>query len=64
MDYIVILGIAEQWKKFGIDVVFNSNAAESTLVLHGEFEVDSVSHGEFAGEHGLHPDLYRCLNAL
>lgn len=65
MDYIVILGIAEQWKKFGIDVVFNSNAAESTLVLHGEFEVDSVSHGEFAGEpYGLHPDLYRCLNAL
>jgi peptide/nickel transport system substrate-binding protein len=46
-------------------VVLNPNAAESTLVSHGEFEVDSVSHGEFAGEpYGLHPDLYRCLNAL
>ena len=29
MDYIVILGIAEQWKKFGINVVLNPNTAES-----------------------------------
>ncbi len=65
MGYIVALGIAEQWKKFGIDVVFNPSAQSSALALNGEHEVNAVSHGEFAGEPwGLHPDLYRCFNAL
>jgi len=65
MANIVILGIAEQWKKFGIDVVFNVSAAASTLALNGKFEVVNTAHGGFAGEPwGLHPDLYRCFNAL
>jgi len=65
MANIVILGVAEQWKKFGIDVVFNVSAAAATLALNGQFEVLNTGHGGFAGEPwGLHPDLYLCFNAM
>jgi len=65
MGYITSLAVIEQWKKFGIDVELFPTAAFATLSLNGEFQVMSTSHGGWAGEPwGLHPDLYRCFNAL
>ncbi len=65
MGYIVAEGVAEQWKKFGIDVIFTPSPAHASLNLYGEFDVYATSHGSFAGEPwGLHPDLHRCFNAL
>lgn len=65
MANIIILAVAEQWKKFGIDVVFNVSAAAPTLASEGRFEVLNTAHGGFAGEPwGFHPDLYRCFNTF
>ncbi|AAD36274.1 peptide ABC transporter substrate-binding protein [Thermotoga maritima MSB8] len=65
MANIIIEGIAEQWKEFGIEVVFNVSSAASTLAGEGRFEVVNTAHGGFAGEPwGFHPDLYRCFNAF
>lgn len=65
MANIIILAVAEQWKKFGIDVVFNVSAAAATLASEGRFEVLNTAHGGFAGEPwGFHPDLYRCFNTF
>jgi len=65
MDYIFPLGVAEQWKKFGIDVDFFPTPDYSHLASYGEFDVHGTGHSEFLGEPlGLHPDLYRCLNSL
>ncbi len=65
MDYIVCTAIIEQWKKFGIDAEFFMTPAAGQLGWVGDFEVGSVSHGQWAGEPwGLHPDLYMCFNSM
>ncbi len=56
--------IAEQWRRFGIEVEVIPAVDWATRGQYGNFDLHFNGHSGWVGEPYYHPDLYACFNPL
>ena len=61
-SYKVPSGVAQQWRKFGIDVILNTSETFGTRISLGQFEIGGAR--PMNEPWGGHPDLHRTFSTL